>query len=345
MSVLYSHLKYLRFQDHLDALRQKQVVAPVHVRIKPNNHCNHHCWYCAYRADNLQLGDEMDLKDEISQQKMFEIIDDLIDMKVKAVTFSGGGEPLIYKPIAECVERLAKGNIRVAALTNGSNLKGKVATAFAKYATWLRISVDAWDNDSYQESRGVAKGSFDKLLKNIINFVKTGTDCVLGVSFIIDNKNYQHVYEACEIFKEAGASHIKLSGVVTGNSVEENNQYHLPMKHEVSEQIERAKSLNDDAFSVVNHYHELSDRFEKNYQYCPFLQYLTIIGADECVYTCQDKAYTSSGLLGSIQQQSFKQFWFSEENKQQLLALNPSEQCNHHCITHTKNLSILEYLS
>lgn len=345
MSVLYSHLKYLRFQDHLDALVQKRVVAPIHIRIKPTNHCNHNCWYCAYRADSLQLGDEMNLKDKIEKEKMFEIIDDIIDMGVKAVTFSGGGEPLIYKPIAECVERLAKGGVKIGALSNGSNLKGKVAAAFAQYATWVRISVDAWSDQSYQESRGATKGSFDKLIENISHFVKTGTSCVLGISFIIDDKNYQHLYEACQIFKAAGVNHIKLSGVVTGNSVEENNQYHHHIKAVVTEQIEQARTLNDDHFNIVNHYHELSDRFEKNYQICPFLQYLTIIGADSCVYTCQDKAYTASGKLGSIKAQSFKQFWFSEQNKEKLFAFNPSKQCTHHCITHNKNLSILEYLS
>jgi len=65
---------------------------------------------------------------------------------------------------------------------------------------------------------------------------------------------------------------------------------------------------------MVNHSHELEGRFEKKYTTCPFLQYLTDIGADCGVYTCQDKAFTKSGMLGSIKEKSFKEFLFSEEN-------------------------------
>ena len=65
MSRLYSNLKFLRFREQLDALAQGGLAAPVHVRIKPINRCNHNCWYCAYRVGNLQLGEDIDLNDRI----------------------------------------------------------------------------------------------------------------------------------------------------------------------------------------------------------------------------------------------------------------------------------------
>ena len=40
---LYSNLKFLRFPQHIEALRTRHVVAPVHIRIKPINRCNHDC--------------------------------------------------------------------------------------------------------------------------------------------------------------------------------------------------------------------------------------------------------------------------------------------------------------
>ena len=47
---------------------------------------------------DLQLGEEIDVRDSIPEDKMNEIVDDLVKMDVKAVTFSGGGEPFLYKP-------------------------------------------------------------------------------------------------------------------------------------------------------------------------------------------------------------------------------------------------------
>ena len=345
MATLYSPLKYLSYADHLAALRERRVAAPVHIRIKPTNRCNHNCWYCAYRVDGLQLGEEMREADQIPEAKMMEIVDDLIAMGVKAVTFSGGGEPLLYKPLPAVIDRLAEGGVRVAALTNGSNLKGRVGEALARHATWVRVSVDAWDDASYTASRGAPDGAFTQLLANMRDFKASGTTAVLGVSLIVSKDNAARIAEAVGLFKEAGAAHVKLSAAVVANDAAANNAYHREFKETADRQISQAMGLNGDGFSVLDHYHEMSERFEKTYDFCPYLMFLTVIGADQHVYTCQDKAYTTPGDMGSIEHRSFRDLWFSEEHRARLYAFDPRANCRHHCVTHAKNLSILEFLS
>lgn len=344
MSRLYSNLKFLRYTDRLDALREHRMAAPVHIRIKPINHCNHDCWYCAYRVTNLQLGEDIDYKDKIPEAKMFEIVEDVIEMGIKAITFSGGGEPMLYKPLPEVVKRLAEGGVKVASLTNGSNLKGRMADAFGEYGTWVRISTDAWDDASFAKSRSIKEGEFTTLLRHMSDFSSRGSKCTLGISFIIDETNCEHLYDACVLFKQAGVDHVKLSGVVVSNSGVENNAYHARIRERVEPQIAKATNLSDERFSVIDHYHELEERFDKHYHSCPYLMYLTVIGADSVVYTCQDKAFTQDGTLGSIKDRRFKDFWFSEKNRQRVFGLDPSRVCNHHCVTHGKNLAIHDVL-
>ena len=346
MSQVYGALKFLRFSDHLEAVRDRRLIAPVHVRIKPINRCNHDCWYCAYRVGNLDLGSDMNEDDSIPEDRMMGIADDLVAMGVKAVTFSGGGEPLLYKPLPRVIARLAAGGVKVASLTNGSNLKGAMADAFAAHGTWVRVSVDAWDDESYQKSRGVKGDAFTRLLDNMQGFAARGSACTLGVSFIVSEGNHQRVYEICRLFKDVGVHHVKVSGAVVANDLAANNRYHRAIMETVSEQIARAtRDLNDQAFSVVNHYHELEERFEKDYHICPFTQFLTVIGADQSVYSCQDKAYTDAGLLGSFKESTFKEFWFSERTRDAVWGLDPSRSCQHHCVAHAKNQAILDYLA
>ena len=128
----YRNLKVLGYTDRLSAIRQGKMSARLHVRIKPVNRFNHDCWYCGYRADQLKLGENMKVSDRLADDKLLEIVDDLVVMGVAAVTFSGGGEPLLHKRLPDAVERLARGGVRVATLTNGSNLKGRMADAFAE---------------------------------------------------------------------------------------------------------------------------------------------------------------------------------------------------------------------
>ena len=345
MATYYSPLKFLHFKDHLEGLEHSKFVAPVHIRVKPTNHCNHNCWYCAYRADNLDLGEEMVEKDSIPAERMLSLAHEFVSLGVKAVTFSGGGEPLLYKPLPEVIEILAIGGVRVAALKNGSNLKGRVADAFAKHGTWVRISLDAWDDESYAKSRGAKARDFSRLIENIRAFTARETRCVLGVSLIVGRDNHEHIVEVCSLLKDCKVNHVKVSGAVVSNDSAGNNLYHMGIKYEVSQQIKSAQALTDNNFSVLNHYHDLEDRFEKNYKSCPFLQFLTVVGADQNVYTCQDKAYTQNGRMGSIKGRSFNDLWFASENQKFLKEFDPSVMCGHHCVSHAKNLAIHDYLA
>ena len=101
--------------------------------------------------------------------------------------------------------------------------------------------------------------------------------------------------------------------------------------------------LADGTFEIFDAYHELDD-FKKEYEWCPYLQILPVIGADLNIYSCHDKAYNfEEGLIGTIKNQRFKDFWFSKKNK--FFKINPAINCNHHCVENNKNKLILEYLN
>jgi MoaA/NifB/PqqE/SkfB family radical SAM enzyme len=344
MEDVYSKLKFLRFREQLEALESDHIAPPVHVRIKPMNPCDHDCWYCAYHDENLQLGNLMEYKDRLPKEKMMEIVDDLAEMGVKAVTFSGGGEPLIYPYIAESINRLGKHGLKVATLTNASHLHEDIAEAFAKYGTWIRVSIDGWDAASYAKIRNVKLTEFDMVVNNMRNFANLKSSCVLGINYVIDNQNYAHVLEFSKLMKDVGVNHLKIMGVIVSNDGKLSNAYHDDIRESVQEQIDQAKNIEDENFKIIDHYHEFPERFDKDYQTCPSIQFLTIIGADSKVYSCHDKAYTELGLLGSIENRRFKDFWYSDENRKRMKEINPSIDCQHHCAEHKRNLLLHEYL-
>tara|TARA_B100000686_G_C16740173_1_gene946105 strand:+ start:294 stop:1358 length:1065 start_codon:yes stop_codon:yes gene_type:complete len=345
MKDVYTKLKFLRFREQLDALENGKIAPPVHVRIKPMNPCDHDCWYCAYHVENLQLGNLMEYKDKLPRDKMMEIVEDLAEMGTKAVTFSGGGEPLIYPHIAEAATKLGRSGIKIASLTNGSHLHNEIAEAFATYGTWIRVSIDGWNAESYAKIRNVKITEFDLVINNMRNFADLNSSCVLGVNYVIDNENYGHVFEFSKLMKDAGVNHFKVMGVIVSNDGKKSNDYHDPIRERVQEQIAQAKDLEDNKFKVIDHYHEFPERFDKEYTTCPSTQFLTIIGADSKVYSCHDKAYTELGLLGSIENRRFKDFWYSKENSKRMSEINPSIHCQHHCSEHKRNLLLHEYMS
>lgn len=347
MAFKYSQLKIFHFKEKIDSLpiTVKEIKAPIHIRIKPTNVCNHNCWYCAYKVDNLQLGQDMVETDSIPEDKMMEIIDDCIEMGVKAITFSGGGEPFVYKHMLKTAKKLADSPINFASLTNGSRLKGEVAEVFAKNATWVRVSMDGWNDESYAQYRGIKKNEFSNVLQNMKDFKGYGGSCALGVNVIIDQKNCNHVYEFINLIKSTGADSVKLSGCVVDNDGKKNNEYHEPIYKKVKKQAARAKKeLEDENFEIYDTYHLLEEKFYKDYTWCPYAQILPVIGADLNIYPCHDKAYNlENGLMGSIKEKSFKDFWFNEKSK--FFKINPKNHCNHHCVVNEINKMILNYLN
>ena len=347
MGLLYTRLKIFHFKEKLDSLplNTGKIMPPVHIRMKPTNVCSHNCWYCAYKADDLQLGQDMQKKDFIPREKMMEIIDDIVEMGVKAVTFSGGGDPFYYPYLLETVKKLSKTPVKFAALTNGARLSGELAEIFANSGVWLRISIDGWDDESYSKYRGVPIGEFSKVMKNMENFKKIGGNCYLGVSVIVDKENALHLYDFIKKIKDVGVNSVKISPCVVSNDGVKNNEYHQPIFKNVKEQVKRAiEDFANESFEIFDSYHELDDKFNKEYDWCPYLQILPVLGADLNIYPCQDKAYNlDEGLIGSIKNQRFKDFWFS--NKENFSKINPSKVCNHHCVANTKNRLVLEYLN
>ena len=347
MNIRYSSLKVFRFPEKLRSLPRSvsEILPPLHIRIKPTNICAHHCRYCAYRAPDLQLGRSMQARDAIPRDKMVEIMEDVIAMNVRAVTFSGGGEPLGYPHIIEILEMLAASPVRFAALTNGAALAGRVAEVMARAGTWVRVSLDGWDAQSYAQYRGVGTAAFGRLLRNMENFKSLGGRCHLGVSLIVDGENAPHVGEIIRTVHGAGADSIKISPCIISDDEAENNRFHAPLFGPVQDQIAGVGAgLHGDRLEIHNMYHPHEVRFEKPYEWCPYAQILPVIGADLGVYTCQDKAYNrDSGLLGFVRDTRLRDFWFAEKEK--FFTVRPCADCRHHCVADAKNRLVLEYLS
>ena len=134
---------------------------------------------------------------------MQEIISDISDMGVKAVTFSGGGEPLVYPYIVEAMQRILDADIDLSIITNGQLLKGERAEVLAK-AKWVRISFDSANAETYAKVRQLPLEAFDEVCGNIRQFARIKNhNCELGVNFVIfhnsgeipvQNQNRFHTY-------------------------------------------------------------------------------------------------------------------------------------------------------
>lgn len=331
----YSNLKIFEHMDSLQKVKRGERIAPIYVRIKPTNRCNQNCYYCHYKNPYLQL-DQYRPEDEIPREKMLEIVQDFQGIGVKAVTFSGGGEPLLYPYIEETMQAVLDAGIDLSIITNGSLLIGRKAELLS-HAKWVRISQESGCAETYAKIRGVKEDAFKRLCENIKEFAEVKrNDCELGVNFVIGPNNYKEVYQAGRLMQELGANHIKFTALMSNNA----EKMHAPFKSEVVEQIHRLTEENKTDFKIINLYESDFDSnavFGRNYDFCGIKDYVTVIAANSKIYYCHDKAYLSQGEVGDISQKSFREVWFSEETTQKFHAFNPQQICQHHCVYDDRN--------
>jgi len=345
----YSYIKIFRHKEKLDAIRRGEVTAPIYIRIKPTNACNHHCYYCSYgNPEDYQnhvseLRAKFRPKDQLDAQIMRDLIRDLGQMKVKAVTFSGGGEPLLYPHIEEAMRLVLENGIDLSVITNGSLLNDARADIL-KEAKWVRISMDSCRRERYGEIRNVKQEMFDKIADNIRQFSQSKNPaCELGINFVITPKNADEVYDMAVFAKDIGVDHIKMCAVIDPDM----ESVHGPIKDKVLESIERARGLQDAYFKVISKYEDdlgLNAVFERSYCRCAIQQIIPVVAADAKVYMCHDKAYVPGGELGDLKEKSFREIWFSEVIQKRFKDFDARQECRHHCVYDQRNIFINQYL-
>jgi len=346
MQGVYGQSKLAFHSDKLAALAENKITSPIYVRFKPTNRCNHRCFYCAYDPEfEYVLSETINRTDELPREKTLETLDDFKEMGVKAITFSGGGEPLIYTHINETLKRTLENGLELSIITNGQRLDNERAE-YLSQAEWVRVSTESMDVETFEKARRVSPDMFHKLQENMRNFAKIKKpDCEFGVNFVISNLNADKCYDSAKYFKDMGFNHIKFSPLYTPRDFE---SYHAPFREGVIGQIKRSQQdLSDDQFKVFSTYEgdfELACLDHRTYPRCFMNECLVVVAADSNVYTCQDKAYSESGFLGSIKDQSFRELWFSDELRERIRSFDPRKQCNHHCTKHTRNIEIAKMI-
>ena len=352
----YSDFKIFHFQEKLNSFGAGEVLPPVYVRVKPINLCNHGCFFCVYSTgfrkkdggeeEHIISGMHEDMKEEdvIPTEKMMEILSDFSRMGVKAVTYSGGGEPLMHPDIVPIMQRTLDLGIDLSIITNGQNL-AKERAQVLRSAKWVRVSIDYTDGAQMKRFRNVPEKSFDSVIRNIKNFAEIkNKDCDLAVNYIVHRNNYKNLGGYTRLLKDSGVENVRFSPMYVPDFYE----YHEPIAEAVNEQLAEIQTLCNETFSVNSTYNTTpgsSHSHIRSYNKCFIQQTVPVVGADLKVYGCHNKAYDKTGCIGSIKDQSFKDLWFSDATKEYMDNFNPKTRCMHECSNDRKNILINDVIN
>jgi MoaA/NifB/PqqE/SkfB family radical SAM enzyme len=259
-------------------------------------------------------------------------------MGVKAIQFTGGGEPLMHPDHARILTLARELGLDVALVTNGTLMNQEALDALCG-AAWVRVSLDAATEETYSDLRRVRPEHFRRALGAIEDLVamrdRESNGTLIGVGFVVTNSNHAEIRQAVRLCSDLGVDNVRISGAFTP----EGFAYHAAFFERAKEMATGAKmDYERDGFRVFDLYDDrIRDLKETGPDdpFCGYMHLATYIGADLNVYRCCVLAYNRQGLIGSVAHQGFRSLWRSEE-KQKAFAGFDARKCPR-CMFYSKN--------
>ena len=295
---IYSQLKPAWHLDRIQQMREGRRPAPVHVQLVLSDLCNHDCGFCAYRISSglsnelFPVDGERNPNRRITTEKAIEIIDDCASLGVKAIQFTGGGEPTVHKDHLQLFAHAQARGMKTSLVTNGVKLD--VDHPAVRAMTWVRVSVDAGTEETYCRTRRVPPNHWRTVWKNIRALVKT-CDGVVSVGYVVTPENFSEVSAAAVLARDAGVANMRVGAVFSS----EGTGYYTDRP--------AIRAAIDDAEKVGFEIADLFDRRMADLEAgsptepsCGYQHLTTYVGADLGVYRCCNTSYTRAGKVADL---------------------------------------------
>lgn len=348
----FSKTKLFNHLDRLGAWASGKTMPPVLVELDLTNLCNHACPGCTFSyLVNVS-------KDSIPFDLAKKLVRELAAFGVKALTFSGGGEPLVYGQdrVLELMRIAREVNLQTALITNGSLMTN---LEYLDLCEWVRVSLDGYDADTFAEYHGRKIGEFSKVCGNTramcaesLKRKAAGDRCAtVGVGFLTKPGAYKDIKPMTEFCKNEfpGLDYLQFRPLVI-NMVDDPSLTgggwgpHLVDQLAMLEAaVEMSNSSSLPVLWAKDKYHALhEDGFGKTYDKCyaHFLE--ATVSADCKVYVCCHTQGQERFCLGDLTVASFSDVWESDRARKIIHSFDPRTTCPPACRLHVYNSMLHE---
>lgn len=336
----FNPMKILNHLDLAKAIVEGKTPYPISFEIDPSNLCNHKCIWCMY--DDF-------MKDEgniIPKKIFYSIINEIINLGAKSITFTGGGEPLTNPETIEAIPYIKQKGVSVALVTNGGFLDRGKCRIIVENCSYVRISIDAGcerTHSSLHKPKNVNCDNFSEIIGNIALIVewkkKLNKDITIGVGFLVHPKNTQEIFALVSKMKEIGINYVQIRPVCNLTSEDR-----TLIVAESRKQIEHSLKLISEDFHVFPILHRFDEILstQRPYDTCYGHSLVGIICADCNVYLCCQLKGNKRYILGNLHESSFEEIWNSQKRMNIIhnLDINKCPPCRYN-----KYNEILDYLA
>jgi MoaA/NifB/PqqE/SkfB family radical SAM enzyme len=323
-------LKAFAHRPQLLAIARGEFLPPVSVKIELTNACNHDCHFCAYR----RIVQEPKPKDMLAAERVTELVDELARGGVRALMFTGGGEPLLHPACERIFARCRERGMEHALITNGTRL-GRLSDEAVAGMRWIRFSINAGSAVEYARVHGANESDWDKAWSGVARAAdKARFDGVtVGVSFVVTTWQASESLRAWVVrARELGADYVHIRPAFEGPHTLMDRQLGPEERRARTEEIEALAAFETPTFRV----HGVKRRFDeidssaRTHTHCrttPLVSYVLPTGDVSICTIVRDRAFNPAvpdPFLGNIYRARFFELWGADKHRTLIRELSHS---------------------
>jgi len=295
---------------------------PISAEFHWTSNCNYDCIHCSY-------GSRRETTNYLKNNIIESIVDELIEMKCKAVYLSGGGEPTIIKKWNVYADKLINNGIEVALITNGIAVQEK-HICVAQKMNYIAVSVYSTKEDRYEK---ITDSKHFEEQFSLPKRIKRGNgNVIIGARCVLNEINYDELYDIyCAALNEGFDYIIFIPAVdYEGRGIVLKDKWIELVQDSIRENLDKFDHTRTNVNSLlkrkVSHYSDTdyleytADESEEckalSIGSCVFFNY------DGGVYLCQPDIGRKDLEIGNVNNDSLKNIWNSSKHKEVMDKLN-----------------------
>src|SRR4029077_2959576 len=166
----------------LNAYMRGDAVTPISMEIDLTNVCNYRCPNCVW--DDYIGGNRA----KLTKKQALSQVHQCAEAGVKAVIFSGGGEPLAHPAALECIQEARNLGLSVGLFTNAVYVTPQSAALLAQCASWIRVHLDAVSSHGYRSRHGRGVDDLQKVRENLFCLNRYRPKPEIGLGSIVNEE-------------------------------------------------------------------------------------------------------------------------------------------------------------
>lgn len=310
--------KVFAHADRLAAWQQGERPAPVTLEWDLSNRCTLGCDHCHFAHTHVRgpwtgqprtmpdaYAGTGDLADVVLVTRALK---EAAAAGVQAIVWSGGGEPTTHPHWESCLHAASRQGLQQGMYTLGGLLTPKGAAMLSRHASWVVVSLDAVDAETYAAEKQVGVDRFAAACQGIRWLAEAGMETI-GVSFLIHAGNWGLITAMHALAQRLGATYTTFRPRIdcapddaTGGGLDRNwVDWAMARLDEIA--------THPDVECDPSRFRAYRDWTVRSYDTCHAIKLNATITPDGRVWVCPQRRGMADSCLGDLRTESFSDLW------------------------------------